>query len=78
MWQDYALAVVQIIFCVTLIPMLFAKEKPPLSSSIMTGTALLFGAFLFGTLGLWLASLSQAVVGLQWLTLAAQKLWKRD
>lgn len=73
MWQDYALMIVQVFFCLTLIPMLFAREKPPLISSIPTGVSLLISAAVFFTLSLWLAAASQAVVGLQWLWLAVQR-----
>ena len=74
MWQDYVLTAVQILFCVTLIPMLLATEKPPLSSSVTTGLALLVGAVTFFTLHLWLAAASQGIVGFQWLALAYQKM----
>jgi len=77
MWQDYALTIVQVFFCLTLIPMLLAKEKPPLASSITTAAALLFSAVLFFTLQLWLAAASQAIVGLQWLAHAYQRFLKR-
>lgn len=73
MWQDYVLTAIQVVFCITLIPMLRAKEKPPLSTSIMTGTVLLVNAFAVATLDLWLAAVTQAVVGLQWLFLAYQR-----
>lgn len=73
MWQDYVLTAIQIVFCITLIPMLRAPEKPPLSSSLMTGIVLLVSAFTVATLGLWLAAISQSVVGVQWLTLAYQR-----
>jgi len=73
MWQDYALTIIQIFFCITLIPTLFAKEKPPLASSVSTGFALLVSATIFTTLHLWLAAASQAIVGIQWLVLAYQK-----
>lgn len=76
MWQDYVLTGIQIVFCITLIPMLRAKEKPPLSSSLMTGVVLLVSAGTMATLHLWLAAVSQFVVGLQWLTLAYQRFQK--
>lgn len=76
MWQDYLLTFVQISFCVTLIPMLFAKEKPPLLSSITTGFALIVSAVVFLTLNLWLAALLQGIVGCQWLALAYQRMHK--
>jgi len=77
MWQDYALTAVQVFFCLTLIPMLFAKEKPPLASSISTAAALLVSAAIFFTLELWLAALSQAIVGVQWTVLALQRVSRR-
>jgi hypothetical protein len=76
MWQDYALTVIQVFFCLTLIPMIAATEKPPLVSSITTGIALLFGASIFLSLHLWVTAGTQAIVGAQWLILAYQKLRK--
>ncbi len=73
MWQDYVLTLVSIFFCITLIPMLLAKEKPPLASSIPTGLALLVSAAIFMTLHLWLTTTFQTIVGIQWLILAYQK-----
>ncbi len=61
-------------FCITLVPMLLAKEKPPLSSSITTGIVLVVSAGIMFTLHLWLAAASQSIVGIQWLWLAAQKI----
>lgn len=74
MWQDYALTIIQIALCITLIPLLFAKEKPPLLSSVTTTIALIAGGSIFLTLHLWLAGFSQIIVGLQWLVLAVQKI----
>lgn len=76
MWQDAVLLAVQIVFCFTLIPMLFAKEKPPLATSITTSAALLIGAGAIFSLGLVWAALGQAFVGLQWLVLVYQRLRK--
>ncbi len=73
MWQDYVFAATQVFFCITLIPMLLAKEKPPLVSSISTGLTLLVSAAVFSTLSLWLTALSQTAVGIQWLVLAYQR-----
>lgn len=78
MWQDYVITIVQIFFCMTLIPMLFAKEKPPLSSSLTTGIALIILSAVFLTLHLWISAVCQTVVGLQWLALAYQRLRSRD
>lgn len=77
MWQDYVLIAISVLFCFTLVPMLFAKEKPPMLSSIPTGIALLVIAFVYSTLELWLAAIGSAIVGLQWLTLTIQRFLKK-
>ena len=74
MWQDYALTIVQISFCIPLVPMILAKEKPPLVSSIPVAIALLLGAATVATLHLWLAAGTPAVTGIEWAILAYQKI----
>jgi hypothetical protein len=73
MWQDYVLFAVQILFCFTLVPMLFAKAKPPLSSSIPTGLGLLVMGGAYATLALWFAAVGSFAIGIQWLVLAYQR-----
>lgn len=77
MWQDYVLTATALFFCVTLIPMLFVKEKPPLLSSIPTGVTLLIIAFVYTTLHLWIAAAGSSIVGLQWLLLAWQRFFTK-
>jgi hypothetical protein len=72
-WQDVALSAGNIFFCFTMIPMLRHPSRPPLLTSIPTALALLAGAFVFATLHLWVAALTQTVTGLQWLALALKK-----
>jgi hypothetical protein len=72
-WQDLTLAVGNIFFCVTLIPMLRRPERPPLLTCIPTGLALLAGGFVFASLHLWLTALTQTITGLQWLALALKR-----
>ncbi len=74
MWQDYILTAVQFFFWIAIIPMLLAKEKPPLASSIPTGIILLIAAGATATLHLWFAAISQAITGLEWLALAYQRI----
>ncbi len=71
--QDSVLAMVNIAFCFTLVPMLKASHKPPLASSLTTGGLLLVAAVTVATLHLWLAAITQGLVGLQWLWLAKQQ-----
>jgi len=72
-WQDAALAVGNVFFCFTLIPMLRNPSKPPLLTCIPTALALLAGGFVFATLHLWVTALTQTITGLQWLALAFKK-----
>ena len=72
-WQDVALSAGNIFFCLTLIPMLRHPSRPPLLTCIPTALALLAGAFVFATLHLWVAALTQTVTSLQWLALALKK-----
>jgi hypothetical protein len=73
MWQDVMLSAGNIVFCVTLIPMLRQPERPPLLTCIPTGLALLAGGFVFASLHLWLTALTQTITGLQWLALVFKR-----
>ncbi|GEM_PF-552297 len=72
-WQDIVFSIGQWIFIVALIPLLFSKDKPALSSSLMTGTVLAVFAFTYSTLSLWTASTSTILTAGAWFTLAIQK-----
>jgi len=74
-WQDIVIAVGQWIFAIALIPALRAKgkDKPPISTSLLTGTILIIFAFTFFTLNLWNAAVSALVVSVCWFTLVIQK-----
>lgn len=74
MWQDYAIAVVQVIFAVALIPTIMDKKhKPALSTCLLNGVgmAVLVAAYL--SLSLWSSSIVAAVVGAQWVVLGVQR-----
>lgn len=72
-WQDIVLSVGSWIFVIALLPSIFGKDKPPLVTSLMTGTILVIYAFTYSTLHLWLSVASTGAVGLAWFTLAVQK-----
>ena len=72
-WQDWVLGVTTIIFSVSLLPSVLGKEKPALSTSLITGVTLIFVVFTQATLFLWFAASASAVACLLWLTLAVQK-----
>lgn len=74
MWQDYAIAVVQVLFAIALLPtILDKKHKPAISTSLLntTGTGVLMAAYL--SLELWSSGVVAGIVGAQWLLLAAQR-----
>jgi len=72
-WQDAVLSAGNIFFSLTLIPMLRQPGKPPLLTCIPNVVASLAGAFVFGTLHLWVTAGSLVITGLQWLILAFKK-----
>ncbi len=75
-WQDIVLAAGSFVFAVALIPTVLSKEKPPLSTSLLTGITLLVFAVVYATLSLWLSFFSTCITAALWLTIAAQRLIK--
>lgn len=72
MWQDYGLGVAQVLFIVALVPSILSGDKPAAATSWPTAAGLAFTAFIFATLGLWLALTISALSACLWLTLAIQ------
>ncbi|MDO8623750.1 MAG: hypothetical protein Q7R54_00100 [bacterium] len=72
-WQDIILSVGSWIFTIALIPSVLSKDKPALSSSLMTGSVLGVYAVTYVTLSLWAAAASTVLVAAMWYTLAIQK-----
>jgi hypothetical protein len=71
-WQDILLAAGGWVLAAALIPTLIGREKPALSSSLLTGSVLASFAFAYYTLELWNAALSTAALTAIWLLLAVQ------
>ena len=72
-WQDWVLPVGNWIFFIALMPSILGKDKPALSSSLVTGVTLGAFAFTFATLNLWVSAFSATLTTAAWLTLAWQK-----
>lgn len=72
-WQDIVFSVGAWIFIIALLPSIFGKDKPPFSSSILTGGVLLIYAFTYMSLHFWVTMASTGLLGIAWLTLAVQK-----
>ena len=73
MWQDWVIMTGQWIMGVALIPAVFAKEKPPLKTSIPTAIFMMVFSFTFSTLGFWGSTASSFFGGVLWVILAVQK-----
>ncbi len=72
-WQDIIFFIGQWVFLVALVPALTSREKPPVSTSLITGLILVVFSFTYFTLELWLSAISSALIAAAWLTLALQK-----
>lgn len=72
-WQDIVFSIGQWIFIVALIPSVLSKDKPALSSSLLTGTVLAVFAVTYLSLSLWFSGATTILVSGMWFTLAIQK-----
>lgn len=77
-WQDIVLTGGTIVFIIALLPSVLSKDKPAVSTSIMTGTVLIVFAYVYFTLSLWFSTLTTALTAALWFTLAVQKLRKSN
>lgn len=76
-WQDIILSTGQYIFVIALLPSVFGKDKPALSSSLLTGTILGIFSGVYATLGLWSSTVASSAVALTWFILAWQQYRKK-
>lgn len=75
-WQDLVISIGQFVFIVSLMPTLLSKDIPPIKTSLPTGLFLLLFGFSFLTLGMYMASLTSTINGIEWLILSYQKFYK--
>jgi len=73
LWQDYVLTTGSLVFVISLVPATFAKDKPPLLTSVPTFFFLYLFAGVYLTLTLWLSAITTFLTGTMWLILAIQK-----
>jgi hypothetical protein len=74
-WQDMVISVGQWIMIAALLPTMFGKDKPALSSSLMTATLIAAFGVAYGTLALWSSAASSTALTIAWLVLAYQQ-WR--
>jgi len=75
-WQDIVLAIGNMIFFISLLPTVFAYEKPSVWTSIPTSVVLFAFAYAFFTLSLWYGAVTALAAATAWLILAIQKMRK--
>ncbi|MBV9159108.1 MAG: hypothetical protein JO019_00750 [Candidatus Kaiserbacteria bacterium] len=75
-WQDIAISIAQWLSIIALFPTVAAKEKPALSSSILTTACIAVYSICYITLGLWISATSAALLALVWMLLGWQK-WRQ-
>jgi hypothetical protein len=67
--------VLNVAFCLSLVPMMrHSASPPPLAASLSTGLLLATGSVTLATLGLWGTAVCQGVVACQWLCLAHRRM----
>ena len=76
-WQDIILSIGSWLFIIALIPSILGKNKPPISTSVLTGSVLAVFSLTYATLELWLSVASTALLSLAWFLLAVQKYRKK-
>jgi len=72
-WQDWIFSVGQIIFLIALIPTLKGKDKPALTTSVVTTIILVVFAITYLSLNLWYSGVSSVAMTIAWGVLAVQK-----
>jgi len=71
--QDWVFSVGQIIFLIALIPTLKGKDKPALTTSVVTSIILAIFAITYFTLDLWFSAVASVAMTAAWAILAFQK-----
>ncbi len=72
-WQEYVFFIGQMVFNISLIPSILSKDKPALTTSLITATVIFIYVFIYGSLSLWLTGISVGSTGVLWAILAYQK-----
>lgn len=74
MWQDWVISVLQWVFILALLPTVFhATQKPPVSTSLLSGIGLLVLSATYSTLDLWVSTFSSFLLGTIWILVAWQR-----
>jgi hypothetical protein len=72
-WQDWVIAVGQLILFVALLPSIFSDDKPNNWSSLISALVIALFGFTFWTLGLLWSAFASVLASLAWFILFFQK-----
>jgi hypothetical protein len=71
--QDLILTAGSLIFALALLPSIFSKNKPALSTSLLTAVVVYIFAGVYISLNLWFTAITTLITGSCWSILALQK-----
>lgn len=72
-WQEIAFLIGQMIFNISLLPSILSKDKPSLTTSLITSAVIFVYVFVYATLSLWVTAIAVGTTGVFWGILAYQK-----
>lgn len=74
MWQDWVVSILQWVFILSLLPTVFhATQKPPVSTSLLSGIGLIILSATYFTLDLTVSTFSSFLLGTLWIVVAYQR-----
>lgn len=74
MWQDWAIAVIQLAIAISFLPTIFhPTHKPEITTSIFTALCIFGFAVVYFTLQFWFAMVMAAVLAMEWAIVAYQR-----
>jgi hypothetical protein len=76
-WQDVAITAGTIVLLIALLPSVLSKNKPAVSTSLMTGTVLVVFTVVYISLGLWFSAITTGITSILWYVLAMQMLLRK-
>ena len=77
LWQDIVLSVGNLLLAVSLIPSIVGRDKPALSTSLLSGSILFTFGIVYVSLSLWTSVLAISFSVALWFVLAVQKYRQR-
>lgn len=73
-WQDWVMAIGQLVFLLALLPSIVGKDKPNVWTSFITASVSTIYIFTLWSLSLFWGAIMSALLSVTWLILAVQKI----